>query len=337
MTIMVTGGAGYIGSHTCADLLAHGHDVVVVDDFSNSTPEAVDALRRVSGRDVASYRADVRDGAALGAIFAAHPIDSVIHFAAKKSVPESVQVPLDYYDVNVAGTASLVRSMTEHGVRRIVFSSSCSVYGDAHPEPLNEDDPPGPTNPYARSKLICEQLLADVCVASPDLSAMALRYFNPVGAHPSGDLGEVPTGHFDNLMPRLCAVAAGQADKLQVFGTDYPTPDGSAIRDYVHVMDVAEAHRVAIGHLDDRAGMRLLNVGTGTGVSVLGLIDAFTRACGVPVPYALADRRPGDVASLTADPSRIAAQWGWRASRDVTQMCQDAWRFAVRHPAGYQA
>ncbi len=337
MTIMVTGGAGYIGSHTCADLLAHGHDVVVVDDFSNSTPEAVDALRRVSGRDVASYRADVRDGAALGEIFAAHPIDTVIHFAAKKSVPESVQVPLDYYDVNVAGTASLVRSMTEHGVRRIVFSSSCSIYGDAHPEPLNEDDPPGPTNPYARSKLICEQLLADACVASPDLSAIALRYFNPVGAHPSGDLGEVPTGHFDNLMPRLCAVAAGQADKLQVFGTDYPTPDGSAIRDYVHVMDVAEAHRVAIDHLDDRAGMRLLNVGTGTGVSVLGLIDAFTRTCGVPVPYALAGRRPGDVASLTADPSRIAAQWGWRASRDVTQMCQDAWRFAVRHPVGYQA
>ncbi|MHB1433222.1 MAG: UDP-glucose 4-epimerase GalE [Streptosporangiaceae bacterium] len=337
MTIMVTGGAGYIGSHTCADLLAHGHDVVVVDDFSNSTPEAVDALRRVSGRDVASYRADVRDGAALGEIFAAHPIDTVIHFAAKKSVPESVQVPLDYYDVNVAGTASLVRSMTEHGVRRIVFSSSCSIYGDARPEPLNEDDPPGPTNPYARSKLICEQLLADVCVAIPDLSAISLRYFNPVGAHPSGDLGEVPTGHFDNLMPRLCAVAAGQADKLQVFGTDYPTPDGSAIRDYVHVMDVAEAHRVAIDHLDDRAGMWLLNVGTGTGVSVLGLIDAFARACGVPVPYALAGRRPGDVASLTADPSRIAAQWGWRASRDVTQMCQDAWRFARLHPGGYQA
>ena len=337
MTIMVTGGAGYIGSHTCADLLAHGYDVVVVDDFSNSTPEAVAALRRVSGRDVASYRADVRDGRALGEIFAAHRIDTVIHFAAKKSVPESVQVPLDYYDVNVAGTASLVRSMTEHGVRRIVFSSSCSIYGDAHPEPLNEDDPPGPTNPYARSKLICEQLLADACVASTDLSAIALRYFNPVGAHTSGDLGEVPTGHFDNLMPRLCAVAAGQADKLQVFGTDYPTPDGSASRDYVHVMDVAEAHRVAIDHLDDRAGMRLLNVGTGTGVSVLGLIDAFTRTCGVPVPYALAGRRPGDVASLTADPSRIAAQWGWRASRDVTQMCQDAWRFAVRHPVGYQA
>ena len=337
MAIMVTGGAGYIGTHTCADLLEHGFDVVIVDDFSNSSPAALDALRAVSGRDFASYQVNVRDGRALGEVFDAHAIDSVIHFAAKKSVPESVQVPLDYYDVNIGGTASLLRTMTEHGVRRIVFSSSCSIYGDAHPEPLDEDDPPGPANPYARSKLICEQMLGDVCEANPRLSAISLRYFNPVGAHPSGQLGEVPTGHFDNLMPRLCAVAAGQVEKLQVFGADYATPDGSGIRDYVHVMDVAQAHRVALGHLDDRAGMRLLNVGTGNGISVLELISAFSRACGVPVPYTLEGRRPGDVASLTADPRRIAAEWGWRSSRDVTQMCQDAWRFAQLHPDGYRS
>jgi len=335
MTILVTGGAGYIGSHTCADLLENGHQVVVVDDYSNSSPDCLGAVREVAGRPVVAHLADIRRRQDLDRVFEQHEIDAVIHFAARKSVPESVRVPLDYYDVNVNGTRTLLSAMVAHDVRRFIFSSSCSIYGDQYSRPITEDDTPAPTNPYARSKLVCEQMLADMSASQDDFSVLSLRYFNPVGAHPSGALGESPRGNSDGLMPRVTSVAAGRLRSLQVSGGDYETPDGSAIRDYIHVMDVAEVHRVALGHLNDQAGQVSLNVGTGAGVSVLQFIEAFSEACGVPVPYEMASRRPGDVASLTADPTRIAREWGWRASRNIQQMCEDAWRFQRLHPDGY--
>ncbi len=336
MTVLVTGGAGFIGSHTCADLLDHGHDVVIVDDHSNSSPGALRALREVTRRELAAYRADLRDDRALGEVFARHPIDAVIHFAAKKVVPESVRIPLEYYSVNVGGTVSLLRVMREHAVRRLVFSSSCSVYGDQFGHPITEDEPPGPVNPYARSKLVCEQVLADACASDGGLSVIALRYFNPVGAHPSGGLGEEPRGAPRALMPCITQVAAGLAAELLVFGGDYPTPDGTAIRDYVHVMDVAGAHRVALAHIDEQPGLRVRNIGTGAGTSVLQMVAAFRDACGVHVPYVITPRRSGDVASLVADASRAGREWGWRASRGLAEMCRDAWRFRLLHPKGYK-
>jgi UDP-glucose 4-epimerase len=336
MVILVTGGAGYIGSHTCAELLDHGYDVVVVDDYSNSSPAALDAVRKLTGRQVAEHRVDLRDRHALDRVFERHPVDAVIHFAAKKAVGESVLVPLDYYDVNVGGTTTLLRSMLDHGVRRLVFSSSCSVYGDQYSEPIAEDDLPQPTNPYARSKLICEQILADACAASSGLTVISLRYFNPAGAHPSGLLGEDPLGIPSNLMPFLTGVMIGRLHKLRIFGTDYPTADGTGVRDYIHVADLAQAHRTALDHLDDRPGIRVLNLGTGVGVSVLELVAAFTDTCGVAVPCEIVGRRPGDVASLIADVSRVRREWGWRTTRDIDDMCRDAWRFQQLMPAGYR-
>jgi len=333
--ILVTGGAGFIGSHTCADLLEHGHEVVVIDNYSNSSAAALAAVRDLTGCPVSSYRADVRDHAAVSRILAIHSVDTVIHFAARKSVPESVGMPLDYYQANVCGTVSLLDAMRERAVRRLVFSSSCSLYGDQYSEPIAEDDPPAPTNPYARTKLMCEQLLADACRADPGLSVISLRYFNPVGAHPSGVLGEVPSGTPGNVMPNLTAVASGASRELLIYGGDYPTPDGTAVRDYIHVMDVAQAHRIALAHLDDQRGWRVLNIGTGSGLSVRQLVDAFGQSCGVTIPFRIVGRRPGDPASLTAQPGRVEREWGWRASRDVGQMCADSWRFQLAHPAGY--
>ena len=333
--ILVTGGAGFIGSHTCAELLEHGHEVVVIDDHSNSSAAALDAVRNLTGCPVSSYHADVRDQGAVSRILARHAIDTVIHFAAKKSVPESVGIPLDYYLINVCGTVSLLAAMRERSVRRLVFSSSCSLYGDQYRDPIVEDDPPAPTNPYARTKLICEQLLADACAADPGLSVISLRYFNPVGAHPSAALGEVPCGKPGNVMPNLTAVASGASPELLIYGGDYPTPDGTAVRDYIHVMDVAEAHRVALAHLDDQRGWRVLNIGTGSGLSVRQLVDAFGESCGVIIPFRIIGRRAGDPASLTANAGRVERQWGWRASRNVSQMCADSWRFRLAHPAGY--
>ena len=336
MLILVTGGAGYIGSHTCVDLLDHGHDVVIADNYSTGSPEAVDAIRRLSGRRVTAHTVDLRDRNALDHVFAQHEFGAVIHFAAKKSVPESTQIPLEYYDTNLTGTVNLLRAMRDHKVGQLVFSSSCSVYGDAHDGPIGEDAATAPTNPYARSKLVAEQIMADACGADEDLSVIALRYFNPVGAHPSGALGEDPRGVPTNLMPHVTRVAMGWGDRLRVYGSDYPTPDGSAIRDYIHVMDVAEAHRMALEHVSQQTGFGVLNLGTGRGVSVLELVAAFEAECGVSVPYVLAGRRPGDVARLVADPGRAAREWGWRASRDLAAMCRDAWRFQQRRPAGYE-
>ncbi|GAA2653186.1 UDP-glucose 4-epimerase GalE [Streptomyces aculeolatus] len=335
-TVLVTGGAGFIGSHTCVELLDHGYDVVVLDDHSNSSPRALERIAKVAGRPVtAAYESDLRDRRALSAVFAAHPVDAVIHFAAKKAVGESVEKPVEYYDTNVGGTTALLSAMREHGVHRLVFSSSCSIYGDAAKVPLAEDDPAGPTNPYATTKWLCEQVLADVCRRLPEMSVLALRYFNPVGAHPSGLLGEDPRGVPNNVMPFLTQVAVGRLPRLRVFGDDYATADGTGVRDYIHVMDVADGHRVALEHLDDDTGMRTFNLGTGAGTSVLELVAAFSRACGRPVPYEVTARRPGDVAALVADPGAVARAWNWATTRDLAAMCRDAWAFQELNPSGY--
>jgi UDP-glucose 4-epimerase len=335
LSILVTGGAGFIGSHTCAELLDQGYDVVVVDDFSNSHRASLSAVRNLTGRDVTIYAADLRDADALNRVFSSHDIGAVIHFAAKKAVGESMTIPLDYFDVNVSGTICLLRVMRAHNVRGLVFSSSCSIYGDQYGRPISEDDPPRPANPYAWSKLICEQVLESACVVYQDLGVISLRYFNPAGAHPSGLIGESPRGAPSNVVPYMMRVAAGRIEKLQVFGRDYDTPDGSAIRDYIHVMDVAEAHRLAVEHLDDRPGMRVLNLGTGTGSSVLELISTFEETCGVQVPYAIARRRPGDVTSLIADATLADKEWGWRPSRDLASIFADSWRFQQLNPEGF--
>lgn len=335
-TVLVTGGAGFIGSHTCVELLDHGYDVVVLDDHSNSSPRALERIAKVAGRPVtAAYESDLRDRRALSAVFAAHPVDAVIHFAAKKAVGESVEKPVEYYDTNVGGTTALLSAMREHGVHRLVFSSSCSIYGDAAKVPLAEDDPAGPTNPYATTKWLCEQVLADVCRRLPEMSVLALRYFNPVGAHPSGLLGEDPRGVPNNVMPFLTQVAVGRLPRLRVFGDDYATADGTGVRDYIHVMDVADGHRVALEHLDDDTGMRTFNLGTGAGTSVLELVAAFSRACGRPVPYEVTARRPGDVAALVADPGAVTRAWNWATTRDLAAMCRDAWAFQELNPSGY--
>lgn len=334
-TVLVTGGAGFIGSHTCVELLDHGDEVVVVDDLSNSSPVAVERVQKLAGRPVALYVGDVRDRSLLDRIFDEHTIDAVIHFAGKKAVGESFDIPLDYWAVNVGATVALLESMRDSGVFRLVFSSSCSVYGDGLDRPITEADPTAPTNPYARSKAVCEEILADACRRHPEFSVLALRYFNPVGAHPSGLLGEDPRGVPNNLMPFLAQVAVGRRQHLSVFGTDYPTPDGTCIRDYVHVVDIADGHRLALEHLDDAPGLRIRNLGTGTGTSVRELIAAFETTFGRSVPVEPAERRPGDVATLVADTSLVAREWGWRARRDLTDMVTDAWRFQQLNPFGY--
>ncbi|MDQ1307426.1 MAG: UDP-glucose 4-epimerase [Actinomycetota bacterium] len=334
-TVLVTGGAGFIGSHTCVELLEAGNDVVVIDDYSNSHPSALDRVREITGKSFAVYEVDLRDRAGLSAVFEAHPIDSVIHFAAKKAVGESTQIPLEYFDINIGGTTNLIRTMHQHEVTRLVFSSSCSIYGDSSAAPLSEADPANPTNPYALSKWMCEQVLSQACVYIPELSVIALRYFNPIGAHPTGRLGEDPLGVPNNVMPYLSQIAVGRLTELSVFGDDYPTPDGTAIRDYIHVVDVADAHRVALEHLDDRDGFRVFNLGTGSGVSVLELVAAFSKACGKEIPHRIAGRRLGDVASLIADAANIDREWGWRTRRDLADMCRDAWNFQRQNPEGY--
>ncbi|MCM1943279.1 UDP-glucose 4-epimerase GalE [Streptomyces sp. G3] len=335
-TVLVTGGAGFIGSHACVELLDHGYEVIVVDDHSHSSPQVFRRVERVAGRFVgAVYELDIRDRRALSAVFDRHRVDAVVHFAAHKAVGESTRMPVQYYDNNVGGTTSLLLAMRAHDVRRLVFSSSCSVYGDARGTLLDESAPARPTNPYAASKWLCERVLADVCRHWPDLAVLCLRYFNPTGAHPSGLLGESPDGEPDNLMPYVSQVAIGRRDHLRVFGGDYPTPDGTAIRDYLHVMDTVEAHRVALDHLADRTGMRIFNLGSGHGSSVLDVVRAFSAASGRPIPYDVVGRRPGDVPELVADARAVARAWGWRPTRDLAAMCRDAWHFQKLNPHGY--
>jgi UDP-glucose 4-epimerase len=332
---MVTGGAGYIGSHTCVELLDAGMDVVVVDNLSNSKAVALDRAREIAGRDLSFIQADLRDRAALDAVFAAHPIDAVIHFAGLKAVGESVQKPLEYYDNNIAGTLSLCESMRDAGVRNIVFSSSATVYGDPASVPIREDFPLSATNPYGRSKLFIEEILRDLNLADPAWNVVLLRYFNPVGAHASGRIGEDPNGIPNNLMPFVAQVAVGKLPRLRVFGNDYPTPDGTGVRDYIHVVDLARGHVAALRRIQDAPGAVVYNLGTGRGYSVLEMVAAFERASGRPIPYEIVDRRAGDIAACYADPALARDELGWEAELGIDAMVSDAWRWQSENPNGY--
>lgn len=333
--VLVTGGAGYIGSHTCVELLAAGHQVLVVDNLSNSSPIAIDRVGELGGGRAALHRVDLLDPPALEAVFARNRIDAVIHFAALKAVGESVAEPLRYYDNNVVGTLNLIDVMRRHDVRRLVFSSSCTVYGDPERVPLQEDCARRATNPYGRTKLIMEQIFEDVVAAEAGWHVALLRYFNPVGAHPSGRIGEQPVGVPNNLMPYVMQVAVGRHDRVRVWGADWPTPDGTGVRDYVHVVDVAVAHLRALTALDRIDGCRAFNLGTGRGYSVLEVIRAASAAVGRELPYEVFPRRAGDIACTYADPSLAAEVLGWRAERDLDEMCRDHWNWQRHNPDGY--
>jgi len=326
--VLVTGGAGYIGSHTCVALAAAGVQAIVLDNFSNSRRSVLDRVAAITGEAPTLLQGDVRDPDCLAKVFAEHPIGAVIHFAALKAVGESVREPLRYYDNNVAGTVALLRAMQTAGVRTLVFSSSATVYGEPAILPIREDFPLSATNPYGWTKLMMEQVLADVDAAEPGAWRIArLRYFNPVGAHESGLIGEDPQEIPNNLLPYVAQVAARQRDCLSVFGGDYATPDGTGVRDYIHVCDLADGHVAALRYLQAHAGLLTLNLGTGRPVSVLEMISAFERASGHPVPYQIVPRRPGDVAQCWADPALAERMLGWRARHGVDRMCQDAWRW----------
>ena len=326
--ILVTGGAGFIGSHTCAALAAQGLPYVILDNFSNSKPSVLDRLARITGEKPLCIEGDVRDGALLARVLREHAITAVIHFAGLKAVGESVREPLRYYDTNVSGTVTLLAAMRDADVRTLVFSSSATVYGDPAGSPIGEDAPLQPTNPYGQTKFMAEQILADLDRSEPGQWRLArLRYFNPVGAHESGLIGEDPQDIPNNLMPFVAQVAAGARKELSVFGGDYPTADGTGVRDYIHVSDLAEGHVAALRYLQNTPGLLTVNLGTGEPVSVLQMVQAFERASGVPVPYRIVDRRPGDVAAYWADGSRAEQLLGWTAQRDVDQMCADVWRW----------
>jgi UDP-glucose 4-epimerase len=335
-TILVTGGGGFIGSHTCVALVEKGYNVVVVDDHSTSSVRSIDRIRQLAG-PITAYSLDVRNTVGLSSILRRHGVCAVIHFAARKAVSESTQIPLEYFDVNIGGTIRLLQAMRNAGIHRLVFSSSCSIYGVGDGGPLNESAPPRPTNPYAWSKWICEQLVDQALRYHPELRAVSLRYFNPVGAHPSGVIGEDPNGVPQNVMPFLAQVVVGRLAKLPIFGDDYPTPDGTAIRDYIHVMDIADGHVAALDHIDDSKDMKIVNLGTGVGTSVLGLRSAFAAACGREIPYVIRPRRSGDVPELVADASEAHNRWGWNPKFDLHDMCRDAWNFQRSNPYGYQS
>jgi len=333
--ILVTGGAGYIGSHTVVEMLAANLEPLILDNFSNSSPRVVDAIERIAGKRPPVVEGDVRDQAGLRRILDAYPIEGVIHFAGLKAVGESVEQPMRYYDNNVAGSLALFQAMAEVGVFRLVFSSSATVYGDPHSVPIREDFPLRVTNPYGRSKLIIEDMLRDMAEADARWRVALLRYFNPVGAHPSGMIGEDPQGIPNNLMPYVAQVAVGRRPELSVFGGDYPTPDGTGVRDYIHVEDLARGHLAAIGALDRLDGAVPINLGTGKGYSVLDVVSAFEQASGQKVPFRIVDRRPGDVASCYADASLSKELLGWSAGKDLAAMCQDSWRWQAANPWGF--
>ena len=334
-TVLVTGGAGYIGSHACVALTEAGYEVVILDNLCNSSVVVLQRLQEICGTAPAFVQGDVRDRECLDRIFQAHTITAVLHFAGLKAVGESVDKPLDYYDNNVVGSLVLLAAMHRAGVRNLVFSSSATVYGDPVTVPIREDFALGPTNPYGRTKQMVEDILADWQAANPDWSIGRLRYFNPVGAHPSGRIGEHPQGFPNNLMPFVAQVAVGQREKLFVFGNDYATPDGTGVRDYIHVMDLVEGHVVALDYICRQRGLHTINLGTGRGVSVLDMVAAFERASGQPVPYEIVARRPGDIAACWADPGLAQELLRWQASRSLQQMCEDAWRWQAGNPKGY--
>ncbi|ASS87261.1 UDP-glucose 4-epimerase GalE [Geobacillus lituanicus] len=336
MAILITGGAGYIGSHTCVELLNAGYDIVVIDSFANSKPEALRRVQEIAQRDFPYYQADLLERDALEAVFAKHSIEAVIHFAGLKAVGESVAVPLLYYHNNITGTLVLLDVMHQYGVKNIVFSSSATVYGMPDRVPITEDFPLRPTNPYGRTKWMIEEILRDLYVSDPSWSIALLRYFNPIGAHPSGRIGEDPNGVPNNLMPYITQVAVGKLKELRVFGNDYPTIDGTGVRDYIHVVDLAIGHVKALEKVLAATGVEAYNLGTGRGYSVLEVVSAFERATGVNIPYKIVDRRPGDVAVCYADPTKAKRELGWIAARGIEDMCRDAWRWQSQNPNGYE-
>ncbi|WP_304451890.1 UDP-glucose 4-epimerase GalE [Nocardiopsis sp. YSL2] len=335
MNVLLTGGAGYIGSHTAVELLDAGHDVVAVDTLVNSNEESLRRVERITGRTAAFHRADCTDPAALRRVFAEHDIDAVVHMAGLKAVGESAQLPLRYYRNNLDALLSLVEVMDEYDVRDLVLSSSATVYGDPERVPITEDAPLSSANPYGATKLFSEQILRDLAAADERWRITALRYFNPIGAHPSGLIGEDPQGVPNNLFPYIAQVASGRRERLLVFGDDYDTADGTGVRDYLHVVDLARGHLAAVTHLADAPGFRAYNLGTGKGVSVLEGVRAFERASGRPVPYDVVARRPGDIAVCYADPSAAARDLDWKAVRDVDEACADAWRWQSSNPRGF--
>ncbi|GAB4452777.1 MAG: UDP-glucose 4-epimerase GalE [Anaerolineae bacterium] len=336
MHILVTGGAGYIGSHTCLELLQAGHTVTVVDNLSNSKAESLQRVQKLAGRSLDFHPVDLLDREALTAIFGTAPVDAVIHFAGLKSVGESVSMPLRYFHNNVTGTLVLCEVMQAHRVKNLVFSSSATVYGDPHTVPITEDFPLSATNPYGRSKLIIEEILRDLPVADAGWNIALPRYFNPVGAHPSGQIGEDPNGIPNNLVPYIAQVAVGKLPRLSVFGDDYDTPDGTGVRDFIHVVDLAMGHLKALEKLQSGPGLVTYNLGTGRGYSVLEMIAAFEAASGRKIPYQVVARRPGDIGACYADPSRAAAELGWRARLGLAEMCADTWRWQLNNPNGYE-
>jgi UDP-glucose 4-epimerase len=335
MVILITGGAGYIGSHTAVELMNAGHEVVIVDNLCNSSVKVFERIHKLCGPRFTFVQSDVRDAAALDRVFAEHPIDGVIHFAGLKAVGESVSQPLRYFNNNIGSTLAVLQAMDRASVRRIVFSSSATVYGDPETVPITESSRLQVTNPYGRTKLICENILRDLIVSDARWQVAVLRYFNPVGAHESGLIGEHPNGIPNNLMPFITQVAVGKREFLSIFGRDYPTQDGTGVRDYIHVVDLAQGHLAALRYLQDLQPNITVNLGTGKGVSVKELADTFARVNSVPIPYRFVDRRPGDVAILCADTALAERELGWKARLDVERMCRDAWRWQLSNPEGY--
>lgn len=335
MKILVTGGAGYIGSHTCVELLNAGYEIVVLDNLSNSSKKSLDAVKRITGKDFPFYEIDLLDYEGTESVFKKEKIDSVIHFAGLKAVGESTKMPIRYYHNNITGTLNLVDIMEKYGVYNIVFSSSATVYGMPKTVPITEDFPLSTTNPYGSTKLMLENILTDVFKANDKWSVTLLRYFNPIGAHKSGTIGEDPKGIPNNLLPYVAQVAVGKLEKVHVFGSDYPTVDGTGVRDYIHVVDLALGHLKAVEKKTGEQGVHIYNLGTGNGYSVLQVISAFEKACGKKLPYQIDPRRPGDIAECWADPAKAAKELGWKAEREIAEMCEDSWRWQSTNPNGY--
>ncbi|WP_134702551.1 UDP-glucose 4-epimerase GalE [Ammoniphilus sp. YIM 78166] len=336
MKILVTGGAGYIGTHTCVKLLNAGYDIVVVDNFLNSKPEALNRVQEITGKGFTFYQADLLDRNAIDRIFSENPITAVIHFAGLKAVGESVSLPLWYYYNNITGTIRLCEVMKSYGVKKIVFSSSATVYGMPEQVPISEDSMLRAMNPYGRTKQMIEEILKDLYVSDHQWSVALLRYFNPAGAHPSGRIGEDPNGTPNNLLPYIAQVAVGKLGKLRVFGDDYPTKDGTGIRDYIHVMDLAAGHLSALKKVMETTGVEAFNLGTGQGISVLEMVTVFEKVSGRKIPYTITHRRPGDIGVCYADPTKAKQQLGWIATKGIEEMCHDAWRWQLNNPCGYE-
>lgn len=336
MKILVTGGAGYIASHTNVELLKEGYEVIVMDNLCNSSRESIARVEQITGKSIKFYETDMRDAAGLETIFQENQIDVLIHFAGLKAVGESCEKPYEYYDNNITGTLNIIRMMKKYGVKKIVFSSSATVYGEPETVPITEESKVGGvTNPYGRTKLMLEEILTDIYKADNTFDVALLRYFNPIGAHESGMIGEAPNGIPNNLLPYVAKVAAGVLERVNVFGDDYPTPDGTGVRDYIHVVDLARGHVCAVKKLMEHPGLVIYNLGTGVGYSVLEIIKNFEKACGKEIPYTIAPRRPGDIPTCYSDPGKAERELGWRAEFGIEKMCEDTWRWQSKNPNGY--